>query len=405
MRIGVSKKKYASSQQQLRDGNKLSIFNLIRKAPASRITLAKLAKLSPTTVSTLVEDLISTGWVIESETVNSTARGRRPIMLSVNASRGYIATVELLSRGYICTIYDICLNRVSGLRVRNSPCGSVNISATICELLRAKRIPLYRLLGIHVMFPGMINANTNELRFSAVISKEDMPESSFIQELEKRFPETQVLLSTNGSIIAFAEFISTEQRSSLPLLSINIDEGIIGGVVMCDRQSETRVCFPIEIGHIIIDLQGTVCKCGNHGCLEALCSTVQLFRMVNERTDMDLTYSESFGADCNLRAMEQIAQRLAQYDSALTTVLSDYVYNLCCGLVSVVNLIGVQSIRIGGDISVLGSTFLNMVRTTLHEQFYPLNSTDSIEIELINSDYEHVRCAMVIMSMDELFKR
>ena len=83
----------------------------------------------------------------------------------------------------------------------------------------------------------------------------------------------------------------------------------------------------------------------------------------------------------------------------------DYVYNLCCGLVSVVNLIGVQSIRIGGDISVLGSTFLNMVRTTLHEQFYPLNSTDSIEIELINSDYEHVRCAMVIMSMDELFKR
>lgn len=405
MRIGASKKKYSSSQQQLRDGNKLSIFNLIRKAPASRISLAKLSKLSPTTVSTLVEDLIANGWVVESETAGSTSRGRKPIILSVNASRGYIATVELLSRGYICTIYDICLNKVTGLRVRNSSCSSVNVSATICDLLRSKRIPLYRLLGIHVMFPGMVNTGTNELRFSAVISAEDMPESSFIRNLEKRFPGTQVLLSTNGSIIAFTEFISTEQRSSLPLLSISIDEGIIGGVVMCDKQSDTRVCFPVEIGHVIIDLQGNICKCGNRGCLEAICSTVQLFRMVNERTDMNLSYSDSFGADCNLEAMELIARRLIQYDSALTAVLSDYIYKLCCGIVSVVNLIGVQSIRIGGDIAVLGSTFLNMVRTMLHERFYPLNSTDSIEIELINSDYEHVRRAMVIMSMDELFKR
>lgn len=405
VQIGKPKQKYASSQQQIRDSNTLLLFNLIRKAPASRVSLAESASLSPTTVSALVDDLIAAGWIAETGPDSSAARGRKPVMLTVNASRGYIATVELLSRGYICTVYDICLNKVAGIRIRNTPYDSGSIADTIRDLLRSKRIPIYQLLGIHAMFPGMVDAANNELRYSAVIPNEDMPEPSFIQALQKRYPEAHITLSTNGSIVAFAAFISEEREAALPLLSVNIDEGIIGGVVMCDNHNETRLCFPVEIGHVLIDTDGPTCKCGNPGCLESLCSTLQLYRMMNERTDMQLTYSDSFGADCNPEAMRAICDRLLAYDPAVTAVLAEYTYMLCCGLISTVNLIGIQSIRIGGDIAMLGNMFLNMIRTTLLERFEPLNSTNSVEVELIVTDYEHVRRAMVIMSMDELFRR
>lgn len=403
--IGMKNQAYASSQQQIRDENIMLLFNQIRKAPVSRAALAEIASLSPTTVSTLVEDLIRGGWVVETGPDVTFLRGRRPVILTVNASRGYVATVELLSRGYICTLYDICLNKISGTRIHNTEYDGASVAATIYELLKSKRIPKSQLLGTHTIFPGMIDSASGTLRFSAVIPRESMPESTFLQTLNKSFGSSHNVLSNNGSIIAYTEFISEKKQSSLPLLSVNIDEGIIGGVVMSDEQSGVRMCFPVEIGHIIVDHNGPQCKCGNAGCLEALCSTPSLFRMMNERAGMSLTYMDTFGADCNVAAMEEVAVRLRAYDSAAMTVLADYVQILCSGLVSVVNLLNIQSIRIGGDIALLNDALLNVMRSTLRDRFRPLNNNCEVEVELFTSDYEDIRRAAAIQCMDELFHK
>ena len=109
----------ASYQQHLKDQNATLLFDLVRRrSPISRAELTKASGLSAATVTVLVDELLQGGWLVELGAVGSTARGRRPINLAVNAARGAVATLEILSDGSILSVYDICLHKLTQTRSR-----------------------------------------------------------------------------------------------------------------------------------------------------------------------------------------------------------------------------------------------------------------------------------------------
>jgi predicted NBD/HSP70 family sugar kinase len=250
----------------------------------------------------------------------------------------------------------------------------------------------------------LFDAKTGKLRFSVVIPPDEMTYTDIVEVLKERFQKTIVMISNNGGVIAFSEFIVEGEDVDIPLLSVNIDEGISGGMVLNEPRSETRMCFPLEIGHIIVDNDGPECKCGNRGCLETLCSTSALFRSLNEKASLGLTFRDTFGAECNQVAMEITAEHFKAKDPRVMPVIEDYVYTLCSGLVSTVNLCNIKCIHIGGSISMLGQGFADLVCKTLKERFVPLNSSLEFSLVLFSNDFERIRRAAAHMTMFELFK-
>ncbi|HBR03295.1 MAG TPA: hypothetical protein DD738_11860 [Ruminiclostridium sp.] len=396
---------YGFSQKLIKNSNSTLLFNLIRKEmPISRAALAKKTRLSPTTVSILIDEMIQNKWICETGPGENSDRGRKPILLEVNASRGYVITIEIYSGGYKCTLYDICLKKIGDIGVRMATYNSRDICSTISELLEAKHIVHDRLIGIHVIFPGLFDAETGKLRFSVVIPFDEMVDTNVVEVLKEQFAKAIVMISNNGGVIAFSEFIAEGDNAGVPLLSVNIDEGISGGMVLNDARNNTKICLPLEIGHIIVDNDGPPCKCGNRGCLETLCSTPALFHALNERAGLGLKFRETFGAECNHAAMEIAASHFRAKDPKAMPVFQDYVYKLCCGLVSVVNLCNIKCIHIGGSISKLGSDFADLIRQTLREHFVMLNASLDISLELFSNDNERICRTAAIMTMDELFK-
>ncbi len=393
------------SPQLMKSSNTMLLFNLIRKKmPISRAALAKETGLSPTTVSILVDEMIQSNWICEVGTGQAPERGRKPILLEVKASRGYVIIIDIFSGGYKCTLYDLCLKNAGNIRVRMYKYTSQDICNTIYELLKSKRIAQYRLIGIHIIFPGLFDAETGKLRLSVVLQPDEMNYTDIVEVLKERFPKTVVMINNNGGVIAFSEFIVEGEDVDIPLLSVNIDEGISGGMVLRETRSGSRMCFPLEIGHIIVDNDGPQCKCGNRGCLETLCSTSALFRNLNDRTHLGLTFRDTFGAECNQEAMETTAALFKDNDPRVMPVIKDYVYTLCSGLVSTVNLCNIKCIHIGGSISVLGQGFADLVCKTLKEHFVPLNSSLEFSLVLFSNDFERIRKAAARMTMDEIFK-
>ena len=390
-----------SSQQVIKDQNTMLLFNLVRKtSPISRAELARQSGLSPATVSMLIEELIENQWIRETDSVPlSVERGRRPILLEVNASRGYVATVEILSRGYICSIYDICLHKIASVRSHDTASGSRQIADTLLGMARSKRITNHRLLGVHILFPGLFNDETGELGFSAVIEEHDMVQRDLAAQLRRRLPQAHVLVSNNAAMVAYSEFVAESLDAAAPLLAMTIYEGINAGVVLGGKE-----CMPVEAGHIIIQKDGPLCKCSNRGCLEAFCSTPALFRAINQRTDMALEFQDDYGADCNQQAMVEVARAFAAGDEAVTAVLRDYVYALCCGIVSVVNLFAIRSVRIGGAVRLLGEPFAQLLRQTLASEFRIITNDRSLTVELFDDDYEFSRKAAVMLILERIFQ-
>lgn len=386
------------SHQIIKDRNSIHLFNLVRKmAPISRADLSRISGLSPATVTVLMEELLKRKWIRElAPVVTPGVRGRRPIQLEVNAAAGYVATLELLDRGYICGLYDICQNKIKEIRCKDS---NPDVSA-ICETMK-KLVSLRserRLLGVHVLYPGLFDAENGHLGFSAVIPAENTFRSDLMDALRDSLPPCHIMISNTSTAMAYSVFASHAPNIAVPLLALSIYEGINAGIV-----TDAQTCLPLEAGHIIIQRDGPSCMCGNRGCLETLCSTPALFRMINDKTDLNLTYEDVYGAECNQAAIAAVAEAFRRGDPAVMEVMEKFAYSLCCGIVSIVNLFAVKSVYIGGAISPLGTPFADLLSKTLREQFCILTNGGQVTIDLFDDDLEASRKAAVMLTTDAVF--
>lgn len=387
------------SQQVIKDRNSTHLFNLVRKlAPISRAELARVSGLSPATVTVLMEELLENQWIQELPPVMTPgARGRRPIQLEVNATAGFVATLEILSQGYIASLYDICQNKIAELRQQGRP-EITEVCATMEKLVELRGRE--RLLGVHILYPGILNAETGGLGFSAVIPEENMLPTDLVERLRQMLPDAHVMISNNSMAMAYSVFAQHGVKSKLPLLAISIHEGISAGVVL-----DGLNCMPLEAGHIIVRQNGPVCTCGNRGCLETVCSTMALFREINRRTSLSLEYQEVYGSEHNQQAMEQVAHAFRQGDPEVTAVVRDYADALCCGIVSIVNLFAVRSVYIGGAIRQLGQPFVELLEQMLEQDFRILTDSQKVQCALFDDDLEASRKAAVMMTMERMFQR
>ena len=234
----------ASYQQHLKDQNATLLFDLVRRrAPISRAELTKASGLSAATVTVLVDELLQGGWLVELGAVGSTARGRRPINLAVNAARGAVATLEILSDGSILSVYDICLHKLTQTRSRLPASTSAPIIAQLRAQLAALGLAEEQLLGIHILYPGLIDAMTERLSFSAVIRSWQQCCPTILPDFRAAFPDAYVMLSNNAAAVAYSAFLRDTEPPPLPLLVMTVQEGIDAGAVLPGGRS-----MPLEAG-------------------------------------------------------------------------------------------------------------------------------------------------------------
>ncbi len=388
------------SQQVIKDRNSTHLFNLVRKlSPISRADLARVSGLSPATVTVLMEELLENQWIRElTPAVTPGARGRRPVLLEVNATAGYVATLELLSQGYICTLYDICQNKIAELRCQDAPGDVDDICQTMQHLAELRGTE--RLLGIHILYPGLFDGETGHLGFSAMISEENMVRADLPDVLRGAFPNAHIMISNTSTAMAYSVYAAHSPDIAVPLLALSVHEGINAGVV-----TDSHTCLPLEAGHIIIRHDGPQCMCGNRGCLETLCSTPALFREIQKQAMPEIQFRDTYGASCNQNAMEAVAEAFHRSDPKVVKVLEDYAYALCCGIVSIVNLFAVQSVHIGGAVRQLGRPFADLLDKTLQEHFHIITNRQQVTIDLFDDDLEASRKAAVMLTMEHIFRR
>ncbi|MCL2164115.1 MAG: ROK family protein [Oscillospiraceae bacterium] len=396
----ASQTRVGSSQQSIKAQNTALIFNLIRKnTPTSRAKLAKQTGFSPSTVSNLVDELIDRKWVLEIGTGNSINSGRKPIMLEVNSGGAYFVIIEIISGGCISSIYDVCLNKVGSTYIENSE----DVGEKLKLLIKSKRFSLYRLNSIHVIFPGLFDPETGFLQFSSVIPEGMLMERDIVAKLKSRFPGVSVKISNDASVLAFMEYISGEYALGTRLLAVNINEGISAGLVYGDSRNETSTCFPLELGHMMINPFGDICKCLNKGCLETECSIIALFKKANIVAGLNLDFTETISPEINNSAMREVARHFIEGSPRVVKIVSEYTFALCRALVNVINMFSVQSIHIGGAILELGDGFMNLIQTMLSSEFH-IFCTSGVLVEASTWDADAIRRAAAQMSMEDTFE-
>jgi predicted NBD/HSP70 family sugar kinase len=267
-----------ASTELTRDINRDIVLGRIRELqPLSRVELARATGLQPSTVSSIVEQLLKERWIKEGAVIR-TARGRRPTMLSLNddmamivadvrPSRAVVAVIDLNGRFLSREVVPLPVDARRGVEA---------VGSTM-ENLR-KRHPNMIFEGIGLSVPGRVDPESNRLVLAPNLKWTGYDVAG---ELSRRL-KLRVELENDANACLLAELWFGHVNGVHDAVLVAISEGVGASVLAGGRILSGRSGLAGEFGHMCIDSTGPQCGCGQVGCWEMFASSRAALRYYSE---------------------------------------------------------------------------------------------------------------------------
>jgi N-acetylglucosamine repressor len=362
--------KQSKNLQLIKETNFTLVFNMIYKYRSiSRAQLSKITRLSPTTVSSQVDELLQKKLVVEIGAGEMGTSGRKPIMISINESGYHVISIEMLKDGFDCFLYNLVCKRVDFRRCHIDDFTNISddLIKAVLDILEANHLSEDNLIGITVGVPGLIDYEKQCVISSTIIPVDG--NNDFFNKLKDRFKSIPLFMENESSLCAYAEKVYGHENNVRNLIFIDVGIGIGAGIILNGNMYRGSFGLAGEIGHIAIDMNGPKCKCGSRGCLETMASIPSMVQNIifavmsgRETVINDITQN-----DLNKISIDVISRAVAQQDKLSLEVIKVNATRLAFGINNMINLFNPQTIVIGGEIVKLGEIFLDLVKECLNE--------------------------------------
>lgn len=114
-----------------------------------------------------------------------------------------------------------------------------------------------------------------------------------------------------------------------------------------------------EIGHMIMELQGRMCRCGQKGCFEEYASMRVFRNEIAELFDLE---------NINSHKMYEILDT-KQKEEEVNKIIEKYIEYLSIGISNIINVFEPDAICIGGSFTYYASIFMEKLRQRVAENF------------------------------------
>ena len=235
--------------------------------------------------------------------------------------------------------------------------------------------------AIGVAIPGLVNRQTDR-----VIAPRDLP-TAIVEDLHgelMRATGLRVELENDANAAAYGEYKAGAGLGARNMFYMMIGNGIGGAIILDGKLWTGASGFAGEVGHITIDAEGLECVCGNTGCLETVASAPSIVRRARERLYRDNTSSLSrLGLNKSFTADDVAHQANEGDDFALMMIERTGKY-IGTGVATVINLLNLERIVLGGGVMDAGSLILNpIIQEAKRRAFQPcFDSTEIVAAKL-----------------------
>jgi len=303
--------------------------------------------------------------------------GRRPRLLSLNNELGYLVGVDIGATSIDVALADFCGKVIEiasePTDVRFPPeivlgrCTEIML-----ELLKKNGATPEKVLGVGVGVPGPVEFSKGILVAPPLMPAwEGYSIRSFFQQIVH---SALIVVDNDVNIMANGELRVGDARGIDHFIFIKIGTGIGAGVVSNGRIHRGASGCAGDIGHISVDKNGPVCRCGNIGCLEAVTAGPAIAdaatKAVQAGTSPVLAriYKERNG---ELRA-EDVGAAIREGDRASVEIVQNSGKIIGETLASLVNFFNPSHIIVGGGVTQLGDQLLLSIRQAVLKRSLPL---------------------------------
>ncbi|MET9350736.1 ROK family transcriptional regulator [Streptomyces termitum] len=294
-----------------------------RAAVAARVGLTRPA------VSSLVEQLLDLGFLVESGKTFSGQAGRPGTVLKP-AGTGPAGLGVEINVGHV----TVCLVDLTGTdRVRrttavdNRSAGASDVLAraagiTADVLDEAAALGL-RPAGAALALPGLVSHGV--VRQAPNLGWRDVPAAALFRDalaaLRPAAHGLPAVSDNEANMAALAELRCGAPDAPRTFLHLTGGTGVGGAVVVHGELLRGAHGFAGEIGHLVVDARGPRCRCGSRGCLEQYAGRHALLRAADAPDTDELAARAGRGEPRALAALAEAGRMLGRALSGAVNLL------------------------------------------------------------------------------------
>jgi predicted NBD/HSP70 family sugar kinase len=286
----------------------------------------------------VVAELINDGLVGEFGRKASTRAGKPATLLGVEPDGRHVLAIDLSDDDVIEAAVVNLAGKILARRsqVRNGETGKKAVAAIVRftrDLARSVERPL---LGVGCATPGIVDDHGVVLT-AAHVKWTDEPLAAKLTEAVN----VPCYVANDANAAVLAEY-GALQNATENLLLVRVGGGVGAGVVIGGELFVGDQFAAGEIGHVVVDDEGALCKCGRRGCLEAVVAAPLLAQRLNGVAESER------------------AHQLELSGRHLGTVLA-----------SLVGALNLSEIVLSGPIDLLGERFRAAATETIRNRTFP----------------------------------
>ena len=342
-----------ATRQQIKEHNKLLVLRTAySQSNISRADIARTTRLTRTTVSDIVGELMDEG-LLEEVGIGSSIGGKPPILLSVVDDARQLICLDLSDdflQGALVNLRGKIARRVNMPASCQEEQATLNcIFQLIDELIAAAAAPL---VGIGIGSPGLIDSQNGIVREAVNLGWKHVP---LKQLLSERYG-MPIYVSNDSHVAALAEFTFGALRGTPNLVVIKVGRGIGSGIVINGQIFYGDGFSAGEIGHLTVVEDGELCRCGKYGCLETVSSTRAILERVQRENGLGIVSLDTLS-----RSFELGNKRVADAVGAAGHYLGSVIAEL-------ITILNVNNIILSGYFTGFGDSFLELVHAEVNNR-------------------------------------
>ena len=269
-----------------------------------------------------------------------------------------------------------------------------DIAALCGEVVRDAGLTMADIASIGVGVPGICDPKTGVIPFCTNLGWHEVP---FVEEMHKHLP-LPVQVSNDATVAGFAESIAGVSAGTESSVFVTLGTGVGGGIVIGGRPFSGAHGVGSEIGHMILQMDGELCTCGNRGCFERYASATAIIREARKAvaSHPESAIMAKCGGDPEKINAKIVIDSAKEGDETGKAVFDGYVKGLAHGLVSIINILDPEVIVLGGGVSMAGDFLLDAVREAMKPYiFYKTMPYARVELARLGADAGIIGAALL----------
>lgn len=305
--------------------------------------------------------------------------------MSANNRELYIG-VDLGGTKILAGAFDVQLNLLGSAKLSTK--SARGPQAVITRIARCVRdavdecdLDFGQVRAVGVGAPGAVDTRTGRVLFAPNLHGwRDVP---LQRELEKEL-ERPVCVANDCNAATLGVFEKEFHARPKHLIGLFLGTGIGGGLILDGALYQGCNFTAGEIGHMVLEINGPKCACGNRGCFEALASRTAIFRKIHNavKTGQKTLLTEMLGDDLKDMRSGDLRRAIRRGDLFVEKVVEEAAGYTGIAVANLINILGPELVVIGGGlIEQLGEEMLPVILRTAREHVLP-GAFKDVEIKL-----------------------